>query len=163
MEWTIDCIDEDSLDNIGNKLADYVNPGVVFCLSGSLGVGKTTLARAIIQRACNFKSDIPSPTFTIVQSYQVATGFEIWHLDLYRLNSMEEAVVLGLEDALIDHCCIIEWSDIVEQIMPADRIHVHLEFQNKVEESLVCQRMITIKTSNVSLLSFDEPQAKRIS
>ena len=162
MEWTLNSIDEESLRNLGSRLADYVNPGIVFCLSGPLGAGKTSLARAIIQRACNINSDIPSPTFTIVQSYQVAAEFEIWHLDLYRLNSIEEAVVLGLEDALIDHCCIIEWADIVEQIMPADRIYVHLEFQNKEEEGLVSKRMVTIKTSNMSLLSFDDLRAKQI-
>ena len=153
MEWTEGSIDEGTLNNLGRKLADYVKPGVVFCISGELGSGKTMLARAIIRNACNIISDIPSPTFNLVQSYVVA-DFEIWHFDLYRLNSMEEVIVLGLEEALIEHCCIIEWPGLIEQIIPIQSIFIQLGFQDKNDSSLSNQRMITIKTSNPMMASF---------
>ena len=162
MEWTIASISEESVYNLGRNLADYARPGVVFCLSGELGSGKTTLARAIITNACNIDGDIPSPTFNLVQSYEVVAGFEIWHLDLYRLNSMEEAVMLGLEEALIEHCCIIEWPELIEQIIPIHSIYIRLDFQDRDNNGLSNQRMITIKTSNPVMASFDEPGAVRI-
>ena len=155
MEWTIASIEEESVYNLGRILADYVRPGVVFCLSGDLGSGKTTLARAIIRNACNNDGEIPSPTFNLVQSYEVGAGFEIWHLDLYRLNSIEEAIMLGLEEALIEHCCIIEWPGLIKQIIPTHSIHIQLDFQDINSSSLSNQRIITIKTSDSIMASFD--------
>ena len=151
MEWTIGSIDEESLYNLGRRLADYIQPGMVFCISGDLGSGKTALARAIIRNACNTSGDIPSPTFNLVQTYVVA-DFEIWHFDLYRLNSMEEVIMLGLEEALIEHCCIIEWPGLIEQIIPTQSIFIQLDFQDRNSSSLSNQRIITINTSNPIML-----------
>ena len=155
MKWTYAPLDEQALVNLGRKLSLYVRAGIVFSLSGKLGSGKTTLARAIIRNACNGVSDIPSPTFNLVQSYEVFTGFEIWHLDLYRLNSIEEAIMLGFEEALVEHCCIIEWPDLIEQIIPFHSIHIKLDFPDRESSSLSNQRIITIKTSNPIMASFD--------
>ena len=155
MKWTFASLDEEALSNLGRKLSTYVKAGVVFSLSGKLGSGKTTLARAIIRNACNSVGDIPSPTFNLVQSYEVFTGFEIWHLDLYRLNSIEEAMMLGLEEALIEHCCIIEWPGLIEQIIPTHSVHIQLDFQDKNSSGLSNQRIINIKTSNPIMANFD--------
>ena len=155
MKWTFASLDEEALAKLGRKLSTYVKAGVVFSLSGKLGSGKTTLARAIIRNACNSVGDIPSPTFNLVQSYEVFTGFEIWHLDLYRLNSIEEAMMLGLEEAFIEHCCIIEWPGLIKQIIPPHSIHIQLDFQDRKRSSLSNQRIITIKTSDSIMASFD--------
>ena len=155
MKWPCGPLDEEALVNLGRELSSYVKAGVVFSLSGKLGSGKTTLARAIIRNACNGVGDIPSPTFNLVQSYEVVTGFEIWHLDLYRLNSIEEAMMLGLEEALIEHCCIIEWPGLIEQIIPPHSIHIQLDFQDRKKSSVLNQRIITIMTSNPIMASFD--------
>ncbi len=155
MEWTIASIEEESVYKLGRILSDYARTGVVFCLSGDLGSGKTTLARAIIRNACDNVGEIPSPTFNLVQSYQVDARFDIWHLDLYRLNNIEEAIMLGLEEALIEHCCIIEWPGLIEPIMPAHSIYFQLDFQDRNSSSLSNQRMITIKTSNPIMASFN--------
>ncbi len=155
MKWNCVPLDEEALVDLGRKLSSYVKAGVVFSLSGKLGSGKTTLARAIIRNACNGVGDIPSPTFNLVQSYEVVTGFEIWHFDLYRLNSIEEALMLGLEEALIEHCCIIEWPNLIEQIIPSHSIHIQLDFRDRKRSSLSNQRIITIMTSNPIMASFD--------
>ena len=155
MKWTFASLDEEALSKLGRKLSTYVKAGVVFSLSGKLGSGKTTLARAIIRNACNSVGDIPSPTFNLVQSYEVFTGFEIWHLDLYRLNSIEEAMMLGLEEALIEHCCIIEWPGLIKQIIPPHSIHIQLDFEDINSSILSNQRIITIKTSDPIMASFD--------
>ena len=154
MKWTVGFIEEESVFNLGRKLSEYILPGVVFCISGDLGSGKTTLARAIIRNACNISGDIPSPTFNLVQSYVVA-DFEIWHFDLYRLNSMEEVIMLGLEEAFIEHCCIIEWPGLIEQIIPTQSIFIQLDFQDRNSSNLSNQRIITINTSNPIMASFD--------
>ena len=155
MKWTFASLDEEALAKLGRKLSTYVKAGVVFSLSGELGSGKTTLARAIIRNACNSVGDIPSPTFNLVQSYEVFTGFEIWHLDLYRLNSIEEAMMLGLEEAFVENCCIIEWPGLIKQIIPPHSIHIQLDFQDRKRSSLSNQRIITIKTSDSIMASFD--------
>ena len=155
MKWTYAPLDEQALVNLGRKLSLYVRAGIVFSLSGKLGSGKTTLARAIIRNACNGVGDIPSPTFNLVQSYEVFTGFEIWHLDLYRLNSIEEAMMLGLEEALIEHCCIIEWPDLIKQMIPPHSIHIQLDFEDINSSIFSNQRIITIKTSDPIMASFD--------
>ena len=155
MKWTFASLDEEAIAKLGRKLSTYVKAGVVFSLSGKLGSGKTTLARAIIRNACNSVGDIPSPTFNLVQSYEVFTGFEIWHLDLYRLNSIEEAMMLGLEEAFIEHCCIIEWPGLIKQIIPPHSIHIQLDFEDINGSSLSNQRIITIKTSDPIMASFE--------
>jgi len=155
MKWTFASLDEEALAKLGRKLSTYVKAGVIFSLSGKLGSGKTTLARAIIRNACNSVGDIPSPTFNLVQSYEVFTGFEIWHLDLYRLNSIEEAMMLGLEEAFVEHCCIIEWPGLIKQIIPPHSIHIQLDFEDINSSILSNQRIITIKTSDPIMASFD--------
>ena len=67
--------------------------------------------RAIIQVANPDEMDVPSPSFTLVQTYELPDGTPLWHLDLYRIEGPEEAMELGLEDAFIDAACLIEWPD----------------------------------------------------
>ena len=80
-------VDAVATDMLGEKLADLVGPRDVIALWGDLGAGKTSLARAIIQTllaASGLREDVPSPTFTLVQTYEAGT-LPIWHADLYRL------------------------------------------------------------------------------
>ena len=95
------------------RLADAAGPGLAILLEGPVGAGKTHLARSIIQtlQARHGQAeDVPSPTFTLVQTYQ-AGALEIWHADLYRLTDVEELIELGLDDALQSAFCLIEWPD----------------------------------------------------
>ncbi len=96
---------------LGALLAEGLVAGDVISLSGALGSGKSALARAIIQAANPDETDVPSPTFTLVQTYALGDGTPLWHLDLYRLETPHEAMALGLDDAFVDAVCLIEWPD----------------------------------------------------
>jgi tRNA threonylcarbamoyladenosine biosynthesis protein TsaE len=100
--------------------------GDVVCLTGGLGAGKTTLARGAIEAWTGGAQEAPSPTYTLVQTYEGARG-ELWHVDLYRLKRAEEALELGLEDAFADAACLIEWPERMAGILPRDRLDIALE------------------------------------
>ena len=107
-------------------LSRFIAPGRVFCLSGPLGAGKSEMARAMITASCGPQDDIPSPTFTLVQPYQANGGFEVWHMDLYRLETPAQVLDLGVEDAFFDCCCLIEWSDKITDLLPSDQVRIDL-------------------------------------
>ncbi len=111
---------------LGALLADGLAAGDVISLSGALGAGKSELARAIIQSANPDETDIPSPTFTLVQTYALGDGTPLWHLDLYRVETPEDAMALGLDDAFVDAVCLIEWPDRLKKLLPKTNLSVHL-------------------------------------
>ena len=86
-------------------------------MSGNVGAGKTHFARALIQSRLNVVEDVPSPTFTLVQTYDSDLG-EIWHADLYRLTSPQEIEELGLTDAFETAICLVEWPDRLGSLAP---------------------------------------------
>lgn len=95
------------------RLAPTLGAGDVLLLEGEIGAGKSHFARALITArlaAVGLAEDIPSPTYTLVQTY-VAGPLAIWHCDLYRLTGSDEAVELGLTDAFDTALCLIEWPD----------------------------------------------------
>lgn len=107
------------------RLARMAKPGDVLALSGDLGTGKTEFARAFIRTLADADEDVPSPTFTLVQTYTGKSG-EIWHFDLYRLESPDEAFALGIEDAFHDGISLIEWPERLGPHLPRKRLGVHL-------------------------------------
>ena len=111
---------------LGGLLARQLQGGDVIALSGALGAGKSVLARAIIQAIDAAEDDVPSPTFTLVQQYALADGTPLWHLDLYRIQTPEEAMALGLDDAFIIAVCLIEWPDRLQKLLPKTSLSIHL-------------------------------------
>lgn len=94
--------------NLARALAPCLRAGDTVLLEGQIGAGKTHFARALIQHF--LAEDVPSPTFTLVQTYD-APAFEIWHADLYRLTHPDEAVELGLTEAFESALCLVEWPE----------------------------------------------------
>ena len=109
---------------LGQKLAHFAQKGDTFALFGTLGMGKSVLARAFIRELTGAK-EVPSPTFTLLQSYE-APDFEIYHFDLYRLKSPEEIFEIGMEDALYGGVCLIEWPEKMGGYLPKRAITVRI-------------------------------------
>lgn len=107
------------------QLASKLLPGDVILLGGDVGAGKTHFARALISELLEYPEDIPSPTFTLVQTYEGRNG-AIWHADLYRLTSTHEIEELGLIEAFHDAICLVEWPDRLGPLAPANPLQINL-------------------------------------
>lgn len=116
---------EDATDSLGRLLAKHLRPGDTVLLSGPVGAGKSHLSRAIVRARLNRMEDVPSPTFTLVQTYEDASG-DIWHADLYRLSHPDEVLELGLDDAMTTAICLIEWPDRLGAHLPDNPIRLTL-------------------------------------
>lgn len=117
--------DEDATAALGAALAANLRAGDCVLLEGPIGAGKSHLARALIRARLGRMEDVPSPTFTLVQTYQ-ADDVEIWHADLYRLSHPDEVLELGLEDAFSSAICLIEWPDRLGSHLPQDALRIQL-------------------------------------
>lgn len=122
---TLTLPDEAATAALGARLAQLLETGDVVRLYGDLGAGKTTLARAVIE-ALTGEADAPSPTYTLVQSYETRDGRLLAHADLYRLETEDELDELGLDEALEQGMALIEWPDRAPSFAPADRLDLTL-------------------------------------
>ena len=111
---------------LARRLARLVRPGDVIGLGGALGAGKTTLARDFIAALAGQDHEVPSPTFTLVQTYELG-AVTVWHFDLYRIVAPDDVFELGFEDALAEGVSLIEWPERLGPLLPADRLDVVLE------------------------------------
>lgn len=109
-------------------LAPLLGRGDIVLLEGPIGAGKSHFARSLIRArlaALGIEEDIPSPTFTLVQTY-LAGDVEIWHADLYRLSGPAEVDELGLWDAFDTAICLVEWPDRLGPHAPENALSIHL-------------------------------------
>jgi tRNA threonylcarbamoyladenosine biosynthesis protein TsaE len=123
---TIELVDERATLAIGARLAGAAARGDIFALQGDLGAGKTTLARGFIRALTTAEEEVPSPTFTLVQTYETPKG-TVWHFDLYRLDDPEEAWELGIEEAFADGISLVEWPERLGTLLPARRHNIELD------------------------------------
>ncbi len=133
----LDCLlhDADATASLARRLAPLLAAGDVLLLTGDLGSGKTSFARALIQALpgpggsdCSGE-EVPSPTFTLVQIYERAVA-EIWHFDLYRLSQPEEVYELGWEEALGEAILLIEWPERLGPLTPETALTLDFSFEN---------------------------------
>ena len=108
------------------RMAPILGAGDALLLSGEIGAGKSAFSRALIRSLAGAEIEVPSPTFTLVQTYEIRP-FEVWHCDLYRLTHPDEALELGLDEAFETAICLIEWPDRLGDTKPIDALTLHFE------------------------------------
>ncbi len=124
--WDVVLPDEGATERLAMDLAVALEPGDVVTLSGDLGAGKTTLARAVIRYlAGDAQLDVPSPTFTLMQTYDLP-AFAIVHADLYRVKTLAELAELGWDEAAVDAVLLVEWPERAGTLIQADRLDLAL-------------------------------------
>lgn len=134
----IDLKTPDDTASLARAIGARLRPGDVILMEGGIGAGKTHFARALIQSLLIEPEDVPSPTFTLVQVYD-GPDAEIWHSDLYRLSSPDEAVELGLEDAFETAICLIEWPDRLAELTPGDALTLSFEVTGDEARRVTCR------------------------
>lgn len=117
-------LDPAALEALAGRLAVVLRVGDVVALSGDLGAGKTTFARGVL-RGLGWVGEVPSPTFTLVQTYDTAPP--LWHVDLYRLDSPDEADAIGLDDAWDEAAVLIEWPERLGARLPASALLIRID------------------------------------
>ncbi len=118
-------ISPDHTCQIASRVAPHLTAGDTILLSGDVGAGKTHFARCLIQSLLSTPEDVPSPTYTLVQTYNAATC-EIWHADLYRLTDTSEIEELGLLQAFEEAITLIEWPDRLGDLVPKHALNIHM-------------------------------------
>ncbi len=126
---TAQVADAEEMAALGAWLATHLRPGDIVLLKGNLGAGKTSFARGVIQALLD-GAEVPSPTFTLVQTYS-AKDFEIWHFDLYRLQDESEIWELGIEEALESGVCLIEWPQSIAGLLSGAELEIVFRFSGK--------------------------------
>ena len=130
MEINIISNSENETIELGKKIAKNLKKGDIIILSGDLGSGKTKLTEGILS-FFNLQDEISSPTFTIVNEY-ITEKLNIYHFDLYRLNDIDEFEAIGGQEYFEKDVCIIEWGEMIEEILPQD--YIKIEFSRNLED-----------------------------
>ena len=111
---------------LGRKIGLQARPGQVYTLTGDLGVGKTVFTQGVAA-GLGITEPVSSPTFTIVQIYEEGR-LPFYHFDVYRIGDIEEMEEIGYDDYFFgEGICLIEWAELIEEILPKDRISITIE------------------------------------
>lgn len=138
MHFTLTSHSPNDTTKLANALAPLLTNGDVLLLHGDVGAGKTDLARKIIQNRMSLLDaleDVPSPTFTLVQTYDLGK-VEYVHADLYRLSHPDEVYELGLERAFESAVCLIEWPDRLGSLTPKNALNIEISILDDTSRSL---------------------------
>ena len=117
---------EKDTEKLGEKIGQKVQPGTVIALIGDLGTGKTTLTKSIA-RGLGVTETVTSPTFNIIREYR-SGRLPLYHFDVYRIGDPDEMFELGYEEYFYgDGVCVVEWADIIEELLPEDAVVVTID------------------------------------
>ena len=126
---------EQEVEAYGIRLGREARPRQVIALTGDLGAGKTTLTKAIA-RGLGISETVTSPTFTIVKEYR-SGRLPLFHFDVYRFGDVEEMYELGYEEYFFgDGVCVIEWADLIEELIPEDALKISIAYGQDEEERI---------------------------
>ena len=117
---------EKETELLGGKIGRAAKPGMVVALIGDLGTGKTTLTKAIA-RGLGVTETVTSPTFNIIREYK-SGRIPLYHFDVYRIADPDEMFELGYEEYFYgDGICVVEWADIIEELLPEEALVIHID------------------------------------
>ncbi|CEQ25246.1 P-loop ATPases [[Clostridium] sordellii] len=126
---------EEQTKDIGYKLGQLVTPKSVICLIGDLGAGKTTMTQSLA-KALEVDDYITSPTFTIVNEYE--GRIPLYHFDVYRIGSSDEMYDIGFDEYIGgDGVCIIEWANLIEDILPNEYLYIEMNYKETGREMIL--------------------------
>jgi tRNA threonylcarbamoyladenosine biosynthesis protein TsaE len=133
LDSTLTLAGPEATDRLARAIAPHLVPGDLVGLTGGLGAGKSSFARALITArlaALGRAEEIPSPSYTLVQTYEIGSAdapVELWHADLYRLGALAEIAELGLEEAFATAITLVEWADRLGPALPPRRLMLALD------------------------------------
>ena len=126
---------EEETKKFGEKLCEKLTAGSIVALTGDLGTGKTTLTKAIAA-GLGVTDVITSPTFNIVKQYD-SGRLPLYHFDVYRIGDVDEMYEIGYGEYFFgDGVCVIEWADLIEEIIPDDAVRIEIEYGEKEGERI---------------------------
>ncbi|WP_299735906.1 tRNA (adenosine(37)-N6)-threonylcarbamoyltransferase complex ATPase subunit type 1 TsaE [uncultured Roseobacter sp.] len=138
---------DDATARAAEELAPLLAAGDVILLSGPVGAGKTHFARHLIQTILTQPEDVPSPTFTLVQTYETRAG-PLWHSDLYRIGTVDEIEELGLTEAFDTAICLVEWPDRLGPLRPDAALDIQLDYATDDDTRLLTAHWADARWNN---------------
>ena len=136
LEKGIVLVDAQGVEVTATDILDKCGSARVFAFDGKMGAGKTTFIKHLCE-AMGTEDVVNSPTFAIVNVYEVASGEEVYHFDCYRIKDIREAMDFGAEEYLYSgNYCFIEWAEMIEPLLPEDTVWVKIEVEENGERTL---------------------------
>lgn len=127
------------IENVSKELVLLVQDYTIIAFSGDLGAGKTTLINAICKEL-GIEERVTSPTYALIQEYEVENGKTVYHMDLYRIKNSQEAFDAGVEDCLLGgELCLVEWPERARIIFPDETVYISIETLSSDTRKLVVQ------------------------
>lgn len=128
----------DEIQNTAKEIIELVDKYKIIAFSGELGAGKTTMINAICQEL-GVKQQVTSPTYSIIQEYRI-DNIVIYHMDLYRIKSIDEAIDAGIEDCLnSDNLCLVEWPQKASLLFPKETVYISLQTLSENTRKLIVE------------------------
>ena len=136
LEKGIVLVNAQGVEVTATDILDKCSSARVFAFDGKMGAGKTTFIKHLCE-AMGTEDVVNSPTFAIVNVYEVASGEEVYHFDCYRIKDIREAMDFGAEEYLYSgNYCFIEWAEMIEPLLPEDTVWVKIEVEENGERTL---------------------------
>ncbi len=129
---------ETETEAVAQTFGKTLKKGDIVALYGTLGAGKTSFCRALIQSLTGNKNEVPSPTFTLLQTYETK-NFLVYHFDFYRLKSPDEAYEIGIEDAFYEGVSLIEWPEKLGNLLPVNHKSIHIKILNDSSREIIIE------------------------
>jgi tRNA threonylcarbamoyladenosine biosynthesis protein TsaE len=131
--------DYSEIDKAAKNFLEAKNSGKIFAFSGDLGAGKTTFITALC-KALGVHETVTSPTYSIIQEYKTGENQTIFHIDLYRIKSKQEAIDAGVEDCLLSNeLCMVEWPERAPEIFPVSAVFSQMIIVSDTKRKLIIQ------------------------